>query len=304
VRGLQAGRVNPRAEIRVVRETASTAILDCDFAFGQVAGTRGIETAMAKAREHDIGMVVLQRCGHVGRLGEYVVMAAEQGYIGLMICNGPSPRGGVAPYGGIGRALGTNPIAWGIPASLVADSPDRSGKPLFLDYATSCCAHGKIQVAADKGLPVPEGWMLDKSGQPTTDPQDQFDGGVLLPFGGHKGYGLGVVVELLGGGLSGAEPSVLRSNKEYAQGTVQIAINVEAFRPLDDYRAMVSRFAERVKQVPRAPGCDEILVPGEPEWRCKAQRERDGIPLPEKTWDRIGETATALGLHWDGTPSA
>ena len=289
VRRILDGHVNPRGEIRALRETASTALLDCGFNLGQVAARHGMELAMSKAAEHDLGMVVLRSCGHVGRLGEYVTMAAERGYVGLMICNGPSPRGIVAPYGGICRALGTNPIAWGIPGG---------ERPIVVDFATSVCAWGKIGVAMDKGDPVPEGRLIDRHGRPTRDPHVLADGGAMLPFGGHKGYGLSMVVELLGGGLSGVGPTFLRQDG-HDQCTVLMAVNVEAFGPLADFQEMVTGFSERIKATERAADCDEILVPGEPEWRSKAQRERTGIPLPEKTWERLRETAASVGMVWE-----
>ena len=289
VRGIQDGYLNPKGEIRIVRESASTALLDCGFTFGQVAAKYAAELAMSKAAEHDLGMVVLCQCNHVGRLGEYVTQVAERGYVGLMMCNGPSPRGIVAPFGGIGRAMGTNPIAWGIPSQT---------DPIIVDFATSVRAWGKIGVAMDKGELIPEGWLLDKHGQPTTDPNACKDGGVLLPFGEHKGYGLGIVVELLGGGLSGVGPTLLRQAGQN-QGTVLMAVNVEAFGPQDEFEEMVTEFSKRIKEIERAPGCDEILVPGEPERRSKVERERAGIPLPEKTWERLKETAASVGLEWE-----
>ena len=289
VQRIKDGYLNPRGEITVLRESASTALLDCGFTFGQVAAKQGIELATSKAAAHDIGMVVLRQCNHVGRLGEYVTMAAERGYVGLMICNGPSPRGIVTPYGGLGRALGTNPIAWGIPSQT---------HPIVVDFATSVCAWGKIGVAMDKGEPVPEGRLLDRHGQPSTDPNVLREGGFLRPFGEHKGYGLGIVVELLGGGLSGVGPTMLRQDGQN-QGTVMIAINVEAFDLQDAFEGMVAEFSERLKAIDPAPGSDEVLVPGEPERRSKAERERTGIPLPEKTWARICETAASVGLAWE-----
>jgi len=286
------GHLNPRGEIHVLRESASTALLDCGFTFGQVAARHGMELAMSKAAEHDVGMVVLCHCNHVGRLGEYVTMAAEGGYVGLMICNGPSPRGSVTPFGGLGRALGTNPLAWGIPSKTY---------PIVVDFATSVCAWGKIGVAMDKGEPVPEGRILDKHGRPATDPNVLRDGGFLLPFGEHKGYGLGMVVELLGGGLSGVGPTMLRQDGQ-DQGTVLMAVNVEAFGPLDTFEGMVAEFSQRIKAIDPAPGYDEVLVPGEPERRSQAERERTGIPLPEKTWERLRETAASVGLEWGQPP--
>jgi len=297
VEAIRTGNLDPKGEIRVVRESASTALLDCGFNFGQVAATQGMEIAITKARQCDIAMVVLQRCGHTGRLGEYVVTAAEQGLVGMMVCNGTKPGGLVAPFGGVSRALGANPIAWAVPGGIMEGSSGvANGKPVFLDYATSACAQGKIQVAADEGKEIPDGWLLNKDGQPTRNPHDQFEGGVMLPFGAHKGYALGVLVELLAGGLSGMG-AALQPGYRANQGTVLVAMNIEAFQPLDEFRAMVADFARQVKATQRAPDCAEILLPGEPEWRCKAERGRTGIPLPDKTWQRIEETAASLGLR-------
>jgi uncharacterized oxidoreductase len=296
VRASLEGTVHPNAEIRVVRESASTALLDCGYSLGQVAATRGMALAIVKALQHDIGMVVLQHCGHIGRLGEYVVTAAEEGMMGMVYCNGSRPNGLVAPYGGIATALGANPIAWGIPGA--GEGAEIADRPVFLDYATSACAQGKIAVARDEGKPIPEGWLLDKNGQPTTDPNDQFDDGVMLPFGKHKGYCMGTLIELACAGIAGVG-FALQPGYHWDQGTILTAVSIEAFQPLTEFRAKVAEFRRRVKETPRAPDVDEILMPGEPEWRTKARRERDGIPLPERTWARIGEAAESVGLAWD-----
>jgi uncharacterized oxidoreductase len=296
VRASLDGTVHPNAEMRTVRESASTALLDCGFSLGQVAATRGMELAMDKARQHDIGMVVLQHCGHIGRLGEYVVTAAQQGMMGMVYCNGSRAGGLVAPYGGIATALGANPIAWGIPGA--GEGNEIADQPVFLDYATSACAQGKIAVARDEGKAIPEGWLLDKHGQPTTDPNEQFDDGVMLPFGKHKGYCMATLIELACSGIAGVM-FPMQPGYQWDQGTVITAVNIAAFQPLDEFRAKVAEFRRRVKETPRAPGCEEILVPGEPEWRSKARREREGIPLPERTWASLGEAAESVGYAWE-----
>jgi uncharacterized oxidoreductase len=287
--GVQKGDLKPKAETRIIRESASTALLDGGHNFGQVVAARGMEIAVAKAREHDMAAVVLGNCDHTGRIGEYVVMAAEQGLVGLCISNGSLPGGLVAPIGGAGRALGANPMAWGIPAG--------KKKPIFFDFATSAASAGKIHVAADKGQEIPEGWLLDKEGHPTRDPNQLSEGGVMLPFGGHKGYALSVMIELVCGGLSGMG-FPLQPEYKWEQAAVLVALSIRAFRPLEEFVGMISDFAERLKSTPRAPGCDEILLPGEPEWRCKEERELIGIPLPEVTWRRLSETAKTLGVDW------
>lgn len=287
VERLQTGALQLHGVIKIVHETAATALIDCQWNLGQVALPQGMALAITKARATGVGMVVLGHCDHTGRVGEYVVSAAQQEMIGQLICNGSLPGGIVAPYGGARRALGANPIAWALP---VADR-----LPLFFDFATSAVAHGKLQVAADKGELVPEGWIIDKLGRPTRNPHDQFDDGAILPFGGHKGYALSVMIELLGGGLSGAGFPLLPGYR-WDQGTVLTVIDIAAFQPVAEFKAQAAALVAQLKATPCAPGVDEILLPGEVEWRTKARRERDGIPLPEVTWERIKEAASRVGV--------
>lgn len=286
VERIRAGTLQLHGAVQIVHETPSTALIDCQWNLGQVAVPQGVAIAIAKARTTGIGMVVLGHCDHTGRVGEYVVNVAEQAMIGQLVCNGSLPGGIVAPYGGARRALGANPIAWALP---MADRP-----PLFFDFATSAVAHGKLQVAADKGELVPEGWIIDKQGRPTRNPHDQFDDGAILPFGGHKGYALSVMIELLGGGLSGAGFPLLPGYR-WDQGTVLTVIDIAAFQPVAEFKAQAAAFVAQLKATPRAPGVEEILLPGEVEWRTKAVREREGIPLPAVTWERIQEAAKNVG---------
>jgi uncharacterized oxidoreductase len=282
---IRAGTLDPTGRVTVVQETPATTFLDCGWNFGQYACAQGMQMAIDKSRVAGIGLTVLRHCDHTGRIGEYVVMAAEQGCIGQVVCNGSIPGGLVAPFGGRARALGANPIAWGLPGQ----------PPVYLDFATSAAAHGKLEVAADKGELVPEGWILDKHGRPTRDPHDEMDGGVILPFGGHKGYALGVMIELVGGGLSGAGFPI-QDGYRWDQGTLLIAINIASFQPLEAFQAQVEDFRARIKNVPLAQGHDEIFVPGELEWRTRERRLQEGIPLPEVSWGRIREAAHSLGL--------
>ena len=284
---IRLGVLQLHGRVEIVRETAATALIDCGWNLGQVAIPQGMELAMDKARAHGIGMVVLGNCDHTGRVGEYVVNVAHHDMIGQLICNGSSPGGIVAPYGGARRALGANPIAWALPVA--------GRQPLFFDFATSAVAHGKLQVAADKGELAPEGWIIDKHGRPTRNPHDQFDDGAILPFGGHKGYALSVMIELLGGGLSGAGFPLLPGYR-WNQGTVLIAIAIDAFQPVDEFKTEAAAFVSQLKATPCAPGVDEILLPGEVEWRTRAQRQREGIPLPEVTWARIQAAAVTVGV--------
>jgi uncharacterized oxidoreductase len=279
VERIQAGTLHLHGEVKIVHETAATALIDCQWNLGQVAVPQGMDLAIAKARATGIGMAVLGHCDHTGCVGEYVVSAAQQDMIGQLICNGSLPGGIVAPYGGARRALGANPIA-----------------PRWQSQRRAAVAHGKLQVAADKGELVPEGWIIDKQGHPTRNPHDQFDDGAILPFGGHKGYALSVMIELLGGGLSGAGFPLLPGYR-WDQGTVLLAIDIAAFQPVAEFKAHAAAFVTQLKATPCAPGVDEILLPGEVEWRTKAVREREGVPLPEVTWQRIKEAANLIGVR-------
>ena len=192
----------------------------------------------------------------------------------------------VAPFGGAKGALGTNAIAWAMPRA-------EGRPPILLDYATSSVAQGKLQVARAKGEPVPPGSIIDAEGRPTTDVQDFFAGGLLLPFAGHKGYALGVVVQLLAVGLSGGE----RANGGGRGSCLTVlAIDPAAFRPPQEFVGYVEMIAERLKGIPPASGFSEVLVPGEPEARTREARSRAGIPLPERTWEAIEATARELGV--------
>lgn len=284
VRGIEHGLIDPQAQLEVLRETSTTALVDAHGAFGQIAARRGMEIAVEKARQHALGAVGLRRSGHIGRLGEYAAMAVEHGMIGWVTCNS-SPL--TAPYGGVDRVFGTNPFAYAFP---------RSGQPFVMDFATSVAAEGKVRVAAAKGEPVPEGWLLDRDRNPTTDPADLYDGGVLLPLGGHKGYGFLMVADLLSGALTGHGCTSLVEHWTGGNGVFLMAIDIAAFCPVEELTDTVDRLSACIKAGRKAPGFDEILIPGEPELRAKAQREREGVHLPEATWQEMVELAGQYGL--------
>ncbi|MBM4460132.1 MAG: Ldh family oxidoreductase [Chloroflexi bacterium] len=284
VRAIERGQINPRAELEVLRETPTTALLDAHWGFGQIAARRGMELAIAKARQHHLAAVGLRNSAHIGRLGEYVLMAAEQGLIGFMTCNSSLL---VAPHGGVDRVFGTNPVAFAIPGGR---------QPFLTDFATSACAEGKLRVAQARDRSVPAGWILDRDRRPTTNPSDFYDGGVILPLGGHKGYGLLLMADLLGGALTGHGCTALPEHTS-GNGVFMMAIDVEAFCPLAELASAIDRLFEHIKAGNRAPDCEEILIPGEPEMRSKAQRERDGIELPETTWRELVEAARQFGLR-------
>jgi uncharacterized oxidoreductase len=270
-----------------VRSTSTIHSIDGRRGFGQPAARLAIQTAIEAAREHGLAAATLFGCGHVGRLGEWVELAADAGMIGMAWCNGGGRQGAVAPFGGMGRLLGTNPLAAAVP---VAGRP-----PVLIDFATSATAEGKLRVARNRGKSIPEGWILDAAGSPSTNPADFYIGGVLLPAAGHKGYGLALLVELLGGLLTGHGSPAL-PGFEGGNGTLFLALDVAAFRPADDFLADAAALCEQAQATPPMPGFDQVLLPGDPEHRSVADRQATGVPVDDATWAQLTQAAADLAI--------
>jgi len=287
---IRRGHIVPGAPIEVLDETPTTARVDGHWGFGQVVSTRAMELAIRKAREHRVAIVTVFRQSHVGRLGDYPLMAVRAGLVGLMMCDSGQAPKQVAPFGGREARLGTNPLAIAFPSDLEA--------PVLIDMATSAVAGGKIAVALARGTSIPTGWILDRDGNPTTDPAALQAGGVMLPLGGpegHKGYALSFAVETLAALLPGlgfgADPA-----GRHNDGAFLLAFDPGAFRPLAEFRAEVGAFARYLKAAPPAAGFTEVLYPGELEYRTALSRRRDGIPVEDRTWERLAALARAADL--------
>jgi len=291
LRKISDGQIVPQAQPEVVRETPTTALIDGHWAFGQMVAARGMEIAIAKAQEQNMAAVGMFHCPHIGRVGEYPAMAAQQGMIGLTVCNSGPPGGNVAPFGGRKPFFSTNPLALAVPAG--------EHSPLLLDFATSVVAEGKVRVARNRGKQIPEGWIIDSEGRASTDPRDLYEGGALLPFGRHKGYGLALFVDILGGILTGAGCTSM-PDYDGGNGTFLMTIDPRTFRPLADFKAYVDQLFTAIKEVSLAPDVEEILIPGEIEYRTQAQREREGIFVEEVTWAQIAEAAQRLEVDVEG----
>jgi uncharacterized oxidoreductase len=282
------GELQPAAEPVIAHETPTVTLVDAQRGFGQIAAHFGMKVTIKKAQVQGLAATGLQHCNHVGRLGEWVQMAADQNMVGLAFCNGGRPGGIVAPFGGGARLLGTNPIAAAVP---VAGRP-----PFLIDFATSNVAEGKVRIARNKGQAIPEGWILDSQGRPTTNPEDLYNGGMLLPAAGHKGYGLALLVEFLGGFLTGDGGPATPGYKAVGNGVVFIVLSVEAFRPLEAFLGDSATLCEQVKAAKPAPGFQEVLLPGEPEQRMAEQRQAAGISIDETTWGQLTAAANKLGV--------
>lgn len=278
------GMIKFPAKIETVRESPSSALLNGNWGFGQVLGVKSMELAIKKAKEHTIGLVGVFNCNHIGMLAHYTMMALEHDMIGFTLCNS-SPE--VAPYGGKMRKLGTDPLSVAIPAN--------KEKPIVLDMATSVVAAGKVRAKSAKGEKTPEGWIIDNDGRPTVDPEVFLSlKGMLLPVGGYKGYGLSLVIDALCGALTGTGCSTeLRAR---TNGVIMYAIDIESFTAVDAFKERVDNLIKSIKSTPTAPGFDEILIPGEPEYRTMEERSRKGIELADATWQSLQELATDVGV--------
>lgn len=286
VRLIEQGKIRPDSKPIVVRETVATAVVDGGWGFGQVVARRAMEIAIEKARQCGASAVGVIHCNHIGRLGEYSQMAAEEDMIGMIMCNsGPymgGPGGYVAPYGGRGRVFSTNPLSVALPTS--------GGPPFVLDFSTSKAAEGKIRLAKEKGEKIPEGWLVDKHGRPSTNPADLYDGGAMLPIAEHKGYALAMLIDILSGPLTGAHCT---SSPKFEGGNASLiqVLDIKTFTSFKEFKEKVSELVDKVRSSPLAVGFDRILMPGEPELIAKEERLRTGIDVSDETWKEIVETA-------------
>ena len=284
---IKRGHIVPGAPFEVVQETANSTVIDGNWGFGYVVSERAMEITIEKARNGSVAATTVFRQSHVGRVADYPLMAANAGMIGLMTADSGRSAKTVAPFGGKEARLGTNPICIAMPSELDG--------PMFIDMATSAVAAGKLSVARARGAAIPEGWILDKEGNPTTDPAA---GGVGLPLGGsegHKGYGLSVMIEILSGVLTGLgfghEPS-----GRHNDGCFLAVFNVDAFRPLQDFKREVTEFAEYLTSTPPASGFDRVYYPGELEYLSTQRLLEEGVRIEDETWRRLHELAREFGL--------
>ena len=266
--------------------------LDGQQGYGQVIGLEAMEIGIARAMQHGMCVMGLGRSHHLCRIGQWAEQAVAAGLISLHFTNVIS-RSIVAPHGGADARFGTNPMTVGIP---IPNEP-----PFILDMATSAVAQGKIRVAHNKREKVSPDWLIDNQGKPTPDPKfgviEPF--GALRTFGLHKGYGLAVVCELLGGALTGGGTwhSDDRSQKRVWNGMLTILIDPKRMGTADVFGTETTAFLESLRKSPVAPGFDKVRIAGEPERETRAKRERDGILVDENTWEEIVAAGAKLKLE-------
>ncbi|MFP6589892.1 MAG: Ldh family oxidoreductase [Candidatus Latescibacterota bacterium] len=290
-------QIRPGSPVEVVGGSGQVALVDCGMNFGQVGAGRMVDLVRQRALDGGIAFAVSRHCHHVGRLGAYPQSLAEAGLFGFAVANSQRHGHFVVPWGGREGRLATNPLAWAAPTR---------GRPILLDMSTSMTPEGKVRTALHAGHAVPEGRILDGDGRPTTDPAAFFgdgDGppqGAILPFGGdlgYRGFGLGLLVEVLGASIAGVE---LGDEDEipYINGFSLLAIDPGAVTgEVDRFAALTEELRAYVTGAPSAAGHDEVILPGEREFRMLEVRQRDGIPLPAETCRLIDEVAERVGVH-------
>ena len=288
---IRRGHIVPGAPYEVVRESPTTTVVDGHWGLGYVVSERAMTTTIEKAAKANVAATTVYRQSHVGRVADYPMMASAAGMIGVMTADSGRSAKSVVPFGGREARLGTNPICIAMPSNLEG--------PLYIDMATSAAAAGKIRVAMARGTSIPQGWLLDGDGNPTTDPNALDQGGAALPFGGsegYKGYGLSVMVEILSGILTGLgfghEPS-----GRHNDGCFMAVFKVEAFRPLEEFKEEVTSFVRYLKTSQPSSGSDGVFHPGELEHLRTQQKLKNGIEIEEATWDRLTALVGEYGLQ-------
>ena len=289
---LQDGRVAPDDRMEVISDKGAACLLDAHFTFGIVAAQRAARLAAEKARQMGIGAASVRNSTHIGRLGDYMEELAGDGLVGFICCNAQGAGQFVAPWGGREARISTNPLAWGFPSG-------REQGPLVLDMATSAWPEGKVRLKMRLGEPVPSGRVIRADGSETTDPNDLFGPppGALLPFGEHKGYGLGLVVEILSGALSGGGCCHHADNSHTHQSAFFVmAIDLGSLLPLDEATSSIDGLLAWVKTSAPAQPDGRVLVPYELEIEERKRRSAQGIPLGDQIWERIVAVAGELGV--------
>jgi LDH2 family malate/lactate/ureidoglycolate dehydrogenase len=291
IRRLKQGGFSASSTSSVLRETPSTALIDGDNGLGAVLTMRAMDMAISKAGQTGIGAVGITRSNHNGEGAPYVLRAVKEDMIGIATTNG-SP---IMPvWGGKTALTGPLPITIGVPTE--------KHKPIVLDAALGMSSRGKILYHAEKGLSVPDGWLVDADGRPTNDPNWVKNGGWILPIGGHKGWGLILMCEILSGLLTGGpfgrELTNLYDDLDKPQGNGQfvIAINVGAFLDVASFKQRMDAYIDEMKSSELAPGFEEILMPGEIEFRRETKQRAEGIALGRSVVDEVLKTAADLGI--------
>ena len=288
---IRDGGMNVSPNFRYVDDRAATALIDGDNGLGHLVMRHATDIAIRKARQTGVAWVGARHSNHAGPASLYAMMPLAHDMIGLYIAVGSANH--LPPWGGTEMLLSTNPIAVAVPAAKVP--------PIVLDMATTVAAYGKVKTAAQRGETMPEGWMIDRNGEPLTDPTRAAEG-FLLPIGGPKGYGLALIFGILAGTLNGAAfgRDVVDFNADSATvtntGHLILALDIKAFTDPDQFKIGIDEVHAEMKSSPRLPGVDEIRLPGERLHRVTAERRANGIPLSPPLHEQLAKLAIDLGI--------
>ena len=287
---LKSGAVDGNVQPDIDGGFGALATMDGRSGLGHCVARSAMSKAIALSKQHGIGAVAVRNSGHFGTAMYFTRMAAEDGCVGFISTNA-SPA--MAPWGGTGKRVGTNPWSWAAPAGRYA--------PMMLDMANTAVARGKLHLARQRGEEIPDTWAVDAEGHPTTSPAEGI-AGTILPMAGHKGYAISTVMDMLSGVLSGSRfgSSIIGPyDPEGVSGVghLAIAIDIGAARPLAEFEADMENLIDELKAAPRRPSVKEIHYPGELEALSDARLRRSGIELPRDTADELREKSGALGVQ-------
>jgi LDH2 family malate/lactate/ureidoglycolate dehydrogenase len=288
---IKAGALDPTARPEVVSEGGAFAIMDAHDAMGMVASYEAMNKAIALAQKSGVGFVAVRNSCHFGAAGYYANMAAAHGMIGLAMSN-TDPN--MTVPGGKGEIIGNSPLAYAVPV--------QRHNPIFLDIAMSATAALKINQAKADKKPIPDTWLVDDEGVPTTDPSYYQNGGALQPMAAHKGYGLSLLVDILSGMLSGGATTqgitswCFDLKTKNAASHAFLVFNIDAMQPKDAFLQRTDDYIDYVKSAPKAKGKDEIYMPGEIEWTRKEAADAQGISLPDDVVSSLETLAQSTGL--------
>ncbi len=293
VRHLRAGFVVPNTPAKVIKDDGPILMFDGNRGYGRAVAGEMMSAAIARCRQSGVTVATLANAHHIGRVGVYGELATAAGLVSLHFVNVTDHRALVAPFRGSDARFSTNPVCIGLP-------PTERQPAVLLDMATSAVAMGKVRVAKNEGKPAPEGTLIDSKGQPTRDPNVMYDEptGAMLPFGGHKGYALAVVAELLAGALSGG-PTIQPGNARMGgiiNNMFAVLVDPARLAGVDWLRREIDGFVVYVKGSPAADPAAPVLVPGDPERIARAERLRDGIYVDATTWEELLAAGETLGL--------
>jgi hydroxycarboxylate dehydrogenase B len=298
IRWKKMGSVVPDQKVDVVVDTPSLAVIDGKFGYGQTVTPQAVRIGIEKCKKAGLAAIALRNAGHIGRVGDWAEMAAAEGLVSVHFVNAAGSLL-VAPFGGVQKRLSTAPYCVGIP---------RKGQdPIVLDFATSIVAEGKVLVASRGGKKLPKGALIDRDGTLSEDPavlygpytsdgpRDHTKGsGAIRAFGEHKGSGLAFICELLGGALTGTGATA--ADRRFANGMLAFYIDPKIVDPKHFFDGEISRYTDFIRATKPVAGIDSVLIPGDPERKMRAERTKNGVPLPGDTWAAIVNTAREVGV--------